>query len=925
MSRSTFAGFAEFFRDVHGREPFPWQVRLTDEVVAGGRWPEVIDLPTGAGKTAVLDTAIYALAARPDISPRRVVFVVDRRIVVDKVYGRAELIRERIESGESAALLWVRDRLHGLSGGESLGVAVLAGGIGVEDEWTHLPDRPWVVVSTVDEFGSRLLFRGHGVSPQMRPVHAGLAGNDCVVILDEVHLSAPFAQTLRNVARLESGVLPRRFAVVEMSAAPGAEVVERFKLDSADLECEELGRRVRARKEGRLVSVRNRDAIPGTVLRRVRAIEEEGGDIRSVGVAVNRVRSARQVFRALKEAGYDAHLITGRMRPLDRVGAVQRIVSIVDPDGERCADGLSVVVATQAIEVGADFCFDALVTECAAVDSLRQRFGRLDRRGARFASTGRPCRAWIVGPKEDLFSRKPDPVYGDSAKVTWEELERRGKGGPIDVGPLALRDFPKEAVAERHRAPLLLKTHMDAWVQTNPEPPVQPPLDWFLHGIGEGHAPDVSVVWRWDRSREALRLVPPRRAEMLQVPIDAVRRWLSGGAEVEVADVTRSAAEGARPSAPGEDGVDWVRWQGFDRPPERIGPGQIIPGDVLIVDPKRGGLSAGTWDPSSKEPVEDLGDAAQMAYRLRATLRLDPRLDAMVPPPTPAGQDDAVAPARERIEEWLRRWRSNDDHGPDWFRQSIGRLEKGFEIHLVENAGKLPGGRYFTLTERHSRSEKPLVDAATLDGSDETGSMTGSGVRLGSHMDGVGERARVIAERLGMSPDMAADLHLAGRLHDLGKVDRRFQAQLLGNDRVELEMLDEPLAKSLPGIPAGRGGYPAGMRHELASVALIESSHEVLDLAGDSDLVLHLVGTHHGWARPLPPIIEDRSPRTLSHMLDGHRMEAGSDLAEGGMALEMADRFWRLVDRYGYYGLVWLEAVLRLADHGQSEAEAGRP
>ena len=925
--RLTHDNFAAFFRDVHGHEPFPWQVRLTEQVFSLGRWPEVIDLPTGTGKTAALDTAVFAMAARPETSPRRVVFVIDRRIVVDQVYERAERIKCRLELGSTGILRRVRDSLGVLTDGEPLGVAALRGGVPIDHEWTHHPDQPWVVVSTVDQFGSRLLFRGYGVTQRMRPVHAGLAGNDCLVILDEVHLSVPFAETLANVAELRSDGLPRRFAVVEMSATPSNKDAEPFRLDpDADFEgCEELRRRVETPKEAELVSVRNEDAIPGDVLKIVKAIDKkDGGSICSLGVVVNRVRTARETHRKLVEAGITAHLITGRMRPLDRVEVlVKKIKPLVDPDSDQRPDDTTVVVATQAIEVGADFSFDALITECASVDSLRQRFGRLDRRGGYFAQTGSAARAWIIGPKSVVSAKKSDPIYGESAKATWEELERRSKAGPIDVGPLSLRDFPDEATAARDQAPLLLKTYMDAWVQTNPEPIVQPAVDWFLHGMEQNRAPDVSIIWRRDRSEEALRLVPPRQAEFLQVPIDAARSWLSEDGEVDVADVAlhMSGDENGMATAPGED---WVRWQVSDKKTESIGAGEIRLGDILIIDPKRGGLSAATWEPSSKESVEDLGDAAQIAYRRKATLRLDRCLPYIDSPPMPDDEEEADTSTPERIKQWLDECLINKEEPPEWFVEAVDRLRKGFEHKLVEVDEDKSANRYYILTERNSRTNKPVVDAVMMDGSDEANSLIGTDVTLSRHLDGVGDRAASIAERLGLSTEVASDLRLAGRLHDLGKVDRRFQEGLAGGDKVELEMLEmlgKRLAKSLPDT-RWRSSYPKGMRHELASVAMLESNPCVLDSASDRDLVLHLVGTHHGYGRPLPAIIKDLEPQTLSYELDGNTMETSSDLVESTLALDMADRFWRLTERYGYYGLAWLEAILRLADHRQSEEEA---
>ena len=89
------ADFARFFHAVHCDDPFRWQQALVDQLAADDCWPDVLDLPTGAGKTAALDAAVFHLALRADEPQRaalRIVLVVDRRLVVDDAYHRARKI-----------------------------------------------------------------------------------------------------------------------------------------------------------------------------------------------------------------------------------------------------------------------------------------------------------------------------------------------------------------------------------------------------------------------------------------------------------------------------------------------------------------------------------------------------------------------------------------------------------------------------------------------------------------------------------------------------------------------------------------------------------------------------------------------------------------------------------------------------------------
>ena len=97
--------FADFFRALWERDPFPWQSRLA-AAAGAGEWPRVVALPTAAGKTAIIDIWLHRLlcdlatdATRRE-TPLRLFYVVDRRIIADAAFARAETIRKKLRDGE---------------------------------------------------------------------------------------------------------------------------------------------------------------------------------------------------------------------------------------------------------------------------------------------------------------------------------------------------------------------------------------------------------------------------------------------------------------------------------------------------------------------------------------------------------------------------------------------------------------------------------------------------------------------------------------------------------------------------------------------------------------------------------------------------------------------------------------------------------
>ena len=150
--------FDAAFRILTTHAPLPWQTRLYSEL-AQGRIPSALDLPTGLGKTSVIAAWLAARAAGGAL-PRRLVYVVDRRAVVDQATEVAQAIAKALGDGTDAneAVSDLRAGL-GLDVGKVLPVSTLRGQYADNRQWLESPTAPAIVVGTIDMIGSAFCFR----------------------------------------------------------------------------------------------------------------------------------------------------------------------------------------------------------------------------------------------------------------------------------------------------------------------------------------------------------------------------------------------------------------------------------------------------------------------------------------------------------------------------------------------------------------------------------------------------------------------------------------------------------------------------------------------------------------------------------------------------------------------------------------------
>lgn len=217
---------------------------------------------------------------------------------------------------------------------------------------------------------------------------------------------------------------------------------------------------------------------------------------------------------------------------------------------------------------------------------------------------------------------------------------------------------------------------------------------------------------------------------------------------------------------------------------------------------------------------------------------------------------------------------------------SIARGEKLKSVGMVKLRGATDEGEG---NEKQGRCLLYFVEAASATQTKAISYVAPQAQPLSDHNRGVGDMARELASRVGLN-ELSEALGLAGHVHDTGK-NRLCWQRAIGNLNPNI-----PLAKS--GHDRFNLRQNGGYRHEFGS--LLDAAQELSDEHPHRDLILHLIASHHGHARP--------------HFKEGgYDREFALRLCQES-ALETLQRFGRLQARYGWWGLAYVEALLKSAD-----------
>lgn len=907
--------FGQLFTALTSNPPFPWQQKLYDRFVADrpDNIPSVADLPTGLGKTSVIAIWLAALITKPMRMPRRLIYVVNRRTVVDQTTAEVESLRRNLSRLGSSSV-------------SSLGVSTLRGQFADNREWSQDPTRPAVVCGTVDLIGSRLLFEGYRIGFRSRPMHAAFLGQDALLIHDEAHLEPAFQRLIETIEeeqrkqRLRNGELPwPGFRVMALSATARETSEETGSVNSGvyDLTPEEkevpskipdpprepihhVWRRLSATKTVSLREVETDKEAPDSITELALQHKDTG---LAVMVFVRTLDTLESVYKRLtdRQKGVpreNVQQLTGTMRGFERDQLVSfdPVFARFMPQSDRPkdlapAEGTVYLICTSAGEVGVNLSADHMVCDLSTFDSMSQRLGRVNRFGDRTDT-----RVDVVYPK--VFDDKSMVTPARKATLAlFQELH--GDGSPRALGHLPA----DKRLAAFAPAPTILPATdilFDAWALTTVRGimPGRPPVAPYLHGVADD-LPQTTIVWRAeldlidldsaDATEAVLSVLTSHRVrphEMLTTSsyrVETFLKSLKKRKELHSANIVLHLPYERRLMKLGELLAD-LRLLKSE-------PTIVLPASFGGLD-ERGTLSTDsvTWierivpagelesldvaDRSDYEPYENV------PARIRVLIQRSE--DGWSVEPLPGGE---LLPGRWELET---RYATSTDL------VNAIRQQSGLNVRLLRAIEKNADGEDI----------RALVCLAAV------APTQGNGVEqsLDEHVALVVKEAERIAEELALPEPFRSALLFAAAWHDEGKRAPIWQRYIGG-----------PGADGGPLGKSAKWRNPkllASYRHEFGTLLRLTYPGQLqtqCDLPTDpevKDLALHLIAAHHGYARP-----------HFAHTI----VEGFSNEQEEAAQLETIHRYARLQRTYGRWGLAYLESLLRAADATASRGVGVEP
>ena len=898
--------FIERFKRLAGTDhkegfaPYPWQIKLFERMVDSDL-PDALDIPTGLGKTSVMLVWLLARLEKPSL-PRRLVYVVDRRAVVDQATDEATRLSQRLaQEPEICAAL-------GIEG--TLPVSTLRGQFTDNRRWSENPAHPAIVVSTVDMTGSRLGFQGYRLSKKQWPIHAGLLAYDSLIVLDEAHLNEPFRGFLDDLRGLVRDLPGAPASRVMSLSATGRQTG--MGLDDADLEHPRVKALLRAPKpltikaaEGKLPEQLAEDAW--------RLATPEDGPVRRVLVFCNSRESAGKAAELLRKklAEYGKaekkdyttthlNLLVGERRVHERqeLGETDLYKRFLGrPVGDDFSSVPAFLVATSAGEVGIDLDAQAMACDLVPWERMVQRLGRVNRRGSTDAAP-----ITVIDTPDDKNPKRYQ------ACLSLLRALPENEDGTFDarVGALrGLRDKPDVIERASTRPPLRPKLSLpvaEGWALTSlqEEHTGNPDITPWLRGWVEDDDPQCEVFWRafipWrkDEDRPDVKVIadwfdaaPPHQGEMLEAPVWRVLEVLKK--QFKSAPVVHEALQKRCVLLLDKRGKllnQWTHTAFAELLDDSRKLGRFksdLAGKRLLLQADIGGLGEHGLLTETDEPVLTL--------------------DGEKNPQLTSDQGECARKWAEQLGLQFALINSNDENTEKDAKKPEGPLKKARRLaEFTFSMARLDDEKAAIL------SVKRLPDK---DDANENTAISRNEQTLKEHQQWVEAMAADMAHRLNLSADLTDMLRIVAAHHDDGKAHPVWQASV-GAPK------DVILAKT---TGAGAKKIANGYRHELGSLLDPALAEALAHLPDDlRELGYHLVVSHHGHARPYINSSMPLAPADSPFGLSPPEMKM--------KVLDTALRFARVQKHWGPWGLAWWEAVLRAADARASywnDRPDGRP